>query len=112
MVDFWREPGSVYSVFMLEDVASDKRLSSGVCYLFHGALGVLQKGLTVGEKSPGLGLFGKSGAGRRQQRFAFFPSSILGENQVYLVDGRIASSSQRPTTCLCSDVLSMLGFML
>ena len=29
VVDFWREPGGVYSVFMLEDVASDKRLDVG-----------------------------------------------------------------------------------
>ncbi len=54
----------VYSVFISEDVASDKRLdvtsvSSAV------PLGVLQKGLTVDfEESPGLGLFGKSGAGK------------------------------------------------
>ena len=26
VVDFWREPGGVYSVFLLEDVGSDKRL--------------------------------------------------------------------------------------
>ena len=63
VVDFWREPGGVYSIFVLEDVASDKRLdvgsvvSSAVPFQI-----VLQKGLAVDfEKSPGLGLFGRSG---------------------------------------------------
>ncbi len=68
----------VYSVFMLEDVASDKRLNVGSISSTVPFKIVLQKGLTVDfEKSPGLGLFGKSGAGEDKQRFFLFPSSIL-----------------------------------
>ena len=61
VVDFWREPGGVYSVFMLEDVGSDKRLdvgsviSSTVPFKI-----VLQKGLAVDFESQEQG---------RQQRF-------------------------------------------
>jgi hypothetical protein len=117
VVDFWREPGGVYSVFMLEDVASDKRLdvgsviSSTVPFKI-----VLQKGLTVDfEKSPGLGLFGKSGAGKTTTLLSFLPQFLAGGSQVYLVDGKnelqaLSNVLQRASGV--SDVLSMLGYVV
>ena len=117
MVDFWREPGGVYSVFMLEDVASDKRLdvgsviSSTVPFKI-----VLQKGLTVDfEKSPGLGLFGKSGAGKTTTLLSFLAQFLAGGSQVYLVDGKnelqaLSNVLQRASGV--SDVLSMLGYVV
>jgi hypothetical protein len=117
VVDFWREPGGVYSVFMLEDVASDKRLdvgsviSSTVPFKI-----VLQKGLTVDfEKSPGLGLFGKSGAGKTTTLLSFLAQFLAGGSQVYLVDGKnelqaLSNVLQRASGV--SDVLSMLGYVV
>lgn len=117
VVDFWREPGGVYSVFMLEDVASDKRLdvgsviSSTVPFKI-----VLQEGLIVDfEKSPGLGLFGKSGAGKTTTLLAFLAQFLAGGSQVYLVDGKnelqaLSNVLQRASGV--SDVLSMLGYVV
>ena len=117
VVDFWREPGGVYSVFILEEVASDKRLdvtsviSSAVPFKI-----VLQKGLTVDfEKSPGLGLFGKSGAGKTTTLLAFLAQFLAGGSQVYLVDGKnelqaLSNVLQRASGV--SDVLSMLGYVV
>ena len=117
VVDFWREPGGVYSVFILEDVASDKRLdvtsviSSAVPFKI-----VLQKGLVVDfEKSPGLGLFGKSGAGKTTTLLSFLSQFLAGGSQVYLVDGKnelqaLSNVLQRASGV--SDVLSMLGYVV
>lgn len=117
VVDFWREPGGVYSVFILEDVASDKRLdvtsviSSAVPFKI-----VLQKGLVVDfEKSPGLGLFGKSGAGKTTTLLSFLAQFLAGGSQVYLVDGKnelqaLSNVLQRASGV--SDVLSMLGYVV
>ena len=117
VVDFWREPGGVYSVFILEDIASDKRLdvtsviSSAVPFKI-----VLQKGLIVDfEKSPGLGLFGKSGAGKTTTLLAFLAQFLAGGSQVYLVDGKnelqaLSNVLQRASGV--SDVLSMLGYVV
>ena len=117
VVDFWREPGGVYSVFVLEDVASDKRLdvtsviSSAVPFKI-----VLQKGLIVDfEKSPGLGLFGKSGAGKTTTLLSFLAQFLAGGSQVYLVDGKnelqaLSNVLQRASGV--SDVLSMLGYVV
>ena len=117
VVDFWREPGGVYSIFVLEDVASDKRLdvtsviSSTVPFKI-----VLQKGLVVDfEKSPGLGLFGKSGAGKTTTLLAFLAQFLAGGSQVYLVDGKnelqaLSNVLQRASGV--SDVLSMLGYVV
>lgn len=117
VVDFWREPGGVYSVFILEDVASDKRLdvtsviSSAVPFKI-----ALQKGLIVDfEKSPGLGLFGKSGAGKTTTLLAFLAQFLAGGSQVYLVDGKnelqaLSNVLQRASGV--SDVLSMLGYVV
>lgn len=117
VVDFWREPGGVYSVFMLEDVGSDKRLdvgsviSSTVPFKI-----VLQEGLIVDfEKSPGLGLFGKSGAGKTTTLLAFLAQFLAGGSQVYLVDGKnelqaLSNVLQRASGV--SDVLSMLGYVV
>lgn len=117
VVDFWREPGGVYSVFILEDVGSDKRLdvgsviSSTVPFKI-----VLQKGLIVDfEKSPGLGLFGKSGAGKTTTLLAVLAQFLAGGSQVYLVDGKnelqaLSNVLQRASGV--SDVLSMLGYVV
>lgn len=117
VVDFWREPGGVYSVFILEDVASDKCLdvtsviSSTVPFKI-----LLQKGLAVDfEKSPGLGLFGKSGAGKTTTLLAFLAQFLAGGSQVYLVDGKnelqaLSNVLQRASGV--SDVLSMLGYVV
>ena len=117
VVDFWREPGGVYSVFILEDIASDKRLdvtsviSSAVPFKI-----VLQKGLIVDfEKSPGLGLFGKSGAGKTTTLLSFLAQFLAGGSQVYLVDGKnelqaLSNVLQRASGV--SDVLSMLGYVV
>ena len=117
VVDYWREPGGVYSVFVLEDVASDKRLdvgsviSSTVPFKI-----VLQKGLTVDfEKSPGLGLFGKSGSGKTTTLLSFLAQFLAGGSQVYLVDGKnelqaLSNVLQRASGV--SDVLSMLGYVV
>lgn len=117
VVDFWREPGGVYSVFVLEDIASDKRLdvtsviSSAVPFKI-----VLQKGLNVDfEKSPGLGLFGKSGAGKTTTLLSFLVQFLAGGSQVYLVDGKnelqaLSNVLQRASGV--SDVLSMLGYVV
>lgn len=117
VVDFWREPGGVYSVFILENVASDKRLdvtsviSSAVPFKI-----VLQKGLVVDfEKSPGLGLFGKSGAGKTTTLLALLAQFLAGGSQVYLVDGKnelqaLSNVLQRASGV--SDVLSMLGYVV
>lgn len=117
VVDFWREPGGVYSVFVLEDVASDKRLdvtsviSSAVPFKI-----VLQKGLAVDfEKSPGLGLFGRSGSGKTTTLLSFLAQFLAGGSQVYLVDGKnelqaLSNVLQRASGV--SDVLSMLGYVV
>ena len=90
VVDFWREPGSTYSVFLFEDVASDKKLelekvvkkSSSFCLK-------LQKGLDVDfEKSPGLGLFGRSGSGKTTTLLAFLFQFLQNGGQVCLIDGK------------------------
>lgn len=117
VVDYWREPGGVYSVFILEDVASDKRLdvtsviSSAVPFKI-----VLQKGLVVDfEKSPGLGLFGRSGSGKTTTLLFFLAQFLAGGSQVYLVDGKnelqaLSNVLQRASGV--SDVLSMLGYVV
>lgn len=117
VVDFWREPGGVYSVFVLEDVASDKRLdvtsviSSAVPFKI-----VLQKGLVVDfEKSPGLGLFGRSGSGKTTTLLSLLAQFLAGGSQVYLVDGKnelqaLSNVLQRASGV--SDVLSMLGYVV
>lgn len=117
VVDFWREPGGVYSVFVLEDIASDKRLdvgsviSSTVPFKI-----VLQKGLVVDfEKSPGLGLFGRSGSGKTTTLLSFLAQFLAGGSQVYLVDGKnelqaLSNVLQRASGV--SDVLSMLGYVV
>ncbi len=70
-----------------EDVA-DKRLDVTSRYFSVFLRLFWQKGLTVDlEKSPGLGLFGKSGAGK-QQRFCFSWLTPGRWPQVYLVDGK------------------------
>lgn len=117
VVDYWREPGGVYSVFILEDIASDKRLdvtsviSSAVPFKI-----VLQKSLTVDfEKSPGLGLFGKSGAGKTTTLLALLAQFLAGGSQVYLVDGKNelqALSNLLERASGVSDVLSMLGYVV
>lgn len=117
VVDFWREPGGVYSVFILEDVGSDKRLdvtsviSSAVPFKI-----ALQKGLIVDfEKSPGLGLFGKSGAGKTTTLLALLAQFLAGGSQVYLVDGKNelqALSNVLERASGVSDVLSMLGYVV
>ena len=90
VVDFWREPGATYSIFLLEDVASDKRLdlekmhknSSSFCLK-------LQKGLEVDfEKSPGLGLFGRSGSGKTTTLLAFLFQFLRNGAQICLIDGK------------------------
>lgn len=90
VVDFWREPGSTYSVFLFEDVASDKKLelekvvkkSSSFCLK-------LQKGLDVDfEKNPGLGLFGRSGSGKTTTLLAFLFQFLMNGAQVCLIDGK------------------------
>lgn len=74
---------------------------------------VLQKGLIVDfEKSPGLGLFGKSGAGKTTTLLAVLAQFLAGGSQVYLVDGKnelqaLSNVLQRASGV--SDVLSMLG---
>lgn len=117
VVDYWREPGGVYSIFVLEDVASDKRLdvgsvvSSAVPFQI-----VLQKGLAVDfEKSPGLGLFGRSGSGKTTTLLSFLAQFLAGGSQVYLVDGKnelqvLSNVLQRASGV--SDVLSMLGYVV
>lgn len=117
VVDFWREPGGVYSVFILEDVGSDKRLdvtsviSSAVPFKI-----VLQKSLTVDfEKSPGLGLFGRSGSGKTTTLLSFLAQFLAGGSQVYLVDGKNelqALSNVLERASGVSDVLSMLGYVV
>lgn len=90
VVDYWREPGGVYSIFVLEDVASDKRLdlekmhknSSSFCLK-------LQKGLEVDfERSPGLGLFGRSGSGKTTTLLAFLFQFLRNGAQICLIDGK------------------------
>lgn len=90
VVDFWREPGSTYSIFLLEDVATDKKLelekmnktSSSFCLN-------LQKGLEVDfERSPGLGLFGRSGSGKTTTLLAFLFQFLQSGAQVCLIDGK------------------------
>lgn len=90
VVDFWREPGSAYSVFLFDDVATDKKLelekmnknSSSFCLK-------LQKGLEVDfEKSPGLGLFGRSGSGKTTTLLAFLFQFLQNGGQVCLIDGK------------------------
>lgn len=117
VVDFWREPGGVYSVFILEDVGSDKRLDvTSVISSAEPFKIVLQKGLIVDfEKSPGLGLFGKSGAGKTTTLLSFLAQFLAGGSQVYLVDGKnelqaLSNVLQRASGV--SDVLSMLGYVV
>lgn len=90
VVDFWREPGATYSIFLLEDVATDKKLdlekmnknSSSFCLK-------LQKGLEVDfERSPGLGLFGRSGSGKTTTLLAFLFQFLQNGSQVCLIDGK------------------------
>lgn len=90
VVDFWREPGATYSVFLFEDVASDKKLelekmnknSFSFCLK-------LQKGLEVDfEKSPGLGLFGRSGSGKTTTLLAFLFQFLQNGAQICLIDGK------------------------
>ena len=90
VVDFWREPGGVYSIFVLEDVDSDKRLdlekmrknSFSFCLK-------LQKGLEVDfERSPGLGLFGRSGSGKTTTLLAFLFQFLRNGAQICLIDGK------------------------
>ncbi len=65
------------------------------------------------EKSPGLGLFGKSGAGKQQRLLSL--AQFLAGARVYLVDGKNESFQALfcPTTCPgVSDVLSMPGYVV
>ncbi len=73
------ELGALYSVFMLEDVASDKRLDVGLLSL-HSALRLFCKGLTVDfEEVSGIAsLFGKPGAGKTTTLLSFLAQFLAG----------------------------------
>lgn len=117
VVDFWREPGGVYSIFVLEDVASDKRLDLEKMHKNSFSFCLkLQKGLEVDfERSPGLGLFGRSGSGKTTTLLFFLAQFLAGGSQVYLVDGKnelqvLSNVLQRASGV--SDVISMLGYVV
>ncbi len=75
--------------FILEDVASDKRLDVTSVISSAVPFRLFLKGLTVDfEKSPGLGLFGEVRAEKQQRFLAFLAQFLAGGSQVYLVDGR------------------------
>jgi hypothetical protein len=90
VVDFWREPGGVYSIFVLEDVASDKRLDLEKMHKNSFSFCLkLQKGLKVDfERSPGLGLFGRSGSGKTTTLLAFLFQFLRNGAQICLIDGK------------------------
>lgn len=90
VVDFWREPGGVYSIFVLEDVASDKRLDLEKMHKTSFSFCLkLQKGLEVDfERSPGLGLFGRSGSGKTTTLLAFLFQFLRNGAQICLIDGK------------------------
>lgn len=90
VVDFWREPGATYSVFLFEDVASDKKLDLEKVVKNPSQFSLkLQKGLEVDfEKSPGLGLFGRSGSGKTTTLLAFLYQFLQNGAQICLIDGK------------------------
>jgi len=90
VVDYWREPGGVYSIFVLEDVASDKRLDLEKMHTNPSSFCLkLQKGLEVDfERSPGLGLFGRSGSGKTTTLLAFLFQFLRNGAQICLIDGK------------------------
>lgn len=90
VVDFWREPGSTYSVFLFEDVGTDKKLELEKIVKNPSLFCLeLQKGLEVDfEKSPGLGLFGRSGSGKTTTLLAFLFQFLQNGGQVCLIDGK------------------------
>ena len=90
VVDYWREPGGVYSIFVLEDVASDKRLDLEKMHKNSFSFCLkLQKGLEVDfERSPGLGLFGRSGSGKTTTLLAFLFQFLRNGAQICLIDGK------------------------
>lgn len=90
VVDFWREPGSTYSVFLFEDVGTDKKLELEKIVKNPSQFFLkLQKGLEVDfEKSPGLGLFGRSGSGKTTTLLAFLFQFLMNGAQICLIDGK------------------------
>lgn len=90
VVDFWREPGSTYSVFLFEDVGTDKKLELEKIVKNPSQFFLkLQKGLEVDfEKSPGLGVFGRSGSGKTTTLLAFLFQFLQNGGQVCLIDGK------------------------
>ncbi len=76
----------MFSVFILGDVASDKRLDvTSVISSTCAFKVVLQKGLTVDLKSQVLACLVSQGR-KKQQRFAFLAQFLAVKPQVYLVD--------------------------
>ena len=91
VVDFWREPGATYSIFLLEDVATDKKLELEKInnYSYTKFCINIQKGLEVDfERSPGLGLFGRSGSGKTTTLLAFLFQFLRNGAQICLIDGK------------------------
>jgi hypothetical protein len=90
VVEFWREPGSAYSVFLFEDVATDKKLELEKTVKNRSQFFLkLQKGLEVDfERTPGLGLFGRSGSGKTTTLLAFLFQFLRNGAQIYLIDGK------------------------
>lgn len=90
VVDFWREPGGVYSIFVLEDVATDKKLELEKTVKNQSQFCIfMQKGLKVDfERTPGLGLFGRSGSGKTTTLLAFLFQFLRNEAQICLIDGK------------------------
>lgn len=90
VVDFWREPGSAYSVFLFDDVATDKKLDLEKVVKNPSQFSLkLQKGLEVDfEKSPGLGLFGRSGSGKTTTLLAFLYQFFQNGAEICLIDGK------------------------
>jgi ABC-type dipeptide/oligopeptide/nickel transport system ATPase subunit len=91
VVDFWREPGATYSIFLLEDVATDKKLELEKMnnYSYTKFCINIQKGLEVDfERSPGLGLFGRSGSGKTTTLLAFLFQFLRNGAQICLIDGK------------------------
>lgn len=90
VVDFWREPGGVYSIFVLEDVATDKKLELEKTVKNQSQFCIfMQKGLEVDfERTPGLGLFGRSGSGKTTTLLAFLFQFLRNGAQICLIDGK------------------------
>jgi hypothetical protein len=90
VVEFWREPGSAYSVFLFEDVATDKKLEVEKTVKNQSQFCIfMQKGLEVDfERAPGLGLFGRSGSGKTTTLLAFLFQFLRNGAQIILIDGK------------------------